>query len=100
MVPFPLDTWNQLGSKSIRLRMRHRPATVKIPPSGLDKKGARNVASLQGHDYFSTHAADPTLACKFDWCSEDVYLDVERFMDVMGVAIKAVYIKGLRPYDV
>ena len=75
-------------------------AMVEILPPGLNHKGFRNVASLRGHDYFSTHASDPPSAHKGDWHSEDVYLDVERFMDVMNVAIWAMYNKGLRSYDV
>ena len=75
-------------------------AMVEILPPGLNHKGFRNVASLRGHDYFSTHASDPESAYKGDWHSEDVHLDVERFMDVMNVAIKAMYNKGMRSYDV
>ncbi|KOS40424.1 hypothetical protein ACN38_g8729 [Penicillium nordicum] len=75
-------------------------AMVEILPPGLNHKGFRNVASLRGHDYFSTHASDPPSSNKGDWHSEDVYLDVERFMDVMNVAIKAMYNKGMRSYDV
>ncbi|OQE88319.1 hypothetical protein PENNAL_c0017G00871 [Penicillium nalgiovense] len=75
-------------------------AMVEILPPGLNHKGFRNVASLRGHDYFSTHASDPPSTHGGDWHSEDVYLEVQRFMDVMNVAIKAMYNKGLRSYDV
>jgi protein O-GlcNAc transferase len=77
-----------------------RSAMVEILPPGLNHKGFRNVASLRGHDYFSIHASDPRLTHKGDWHSEDVYLDIERFMDVMNIAIKVMYNKGLRSYDV
>jgi protein O-GlcNAc transferase len=75
-------------------------AMVEILPPGLNHKGFRNVASLRGHDYFSAHAENQNSAHQGDWHSEDVYLDIERFMDVMNVAIKAMYNKGMRSYDV
>ncbi|CDM30089.1 unnamed protein product [Penicillium roqueforti FM164] len=39
-------------------------------------------------------------AHKGGWHSEDIYLDVERFTNAMNVAIKAMYNKCLRSYDV
>ncbi|KAJ5777759.1 DUF563 domain-containing protein [Penicillium odoratum] len=75
-------------------------AMVEILPPGLNHKGFRNVASLRGHNYFSTHASEPPSVHEGDWHSEDVYLDVERFTSVMNVAIKAMYNKGMRSYDV
>ncbi|KAJ5757144.1 DUF563 domain-containing protein [Penicillium nucicola] len=75
-------------------------AMVEILPPGLNHKGFRNVASLRGHDYYSTHAADLELNDHGDWHSEDVFLDLDRFIDMMDVAIKSMYNKGLRSYDV
>jgi protein O-GlcNAc transferase len=75
-------------------------AMVEILPPGLNHKGFRNIASLRGHDYFSVHAESPTSDHSGDWHSEDVYLGIERFMDLMNVAIKAMYNKGMRSYDV
>ncbi|KAJ5930342.1 DUF563 domain-containing protein [Penicillium verhagenii] len=75
-------------------------AMVEILPAGLNHKGFRNVASLRGHDYFSTHANEPPSVKQGDWHSDDVYLDFERFVDVMNIAIKAMYNKGMRSYDV
>lgn len=73
---------------------------VEILPSDLNHKGFRNVASLQGHSYFSVHASEPPRAKRSDWHSDDVFLEKDKFMDVMNVAIKSVYNRGLRSYDV
>lgn len=73
---------------------------VEILPPGLNHKGFRNVAFLRGHLYFSTHASNPPRRKRSDWHSDDVYIEKERFMDVMNIAIKALYNKGSRNYDV
>ncbi|KAE8348502.1 hypothetical protein BDV28DRAFT_164342 [Aspergillus coremiiformis] len=72
-------------------------AIVEILPSGLNHKGFRNVASLLGHSYFSSHASRTNGN---DWHHEDVFLEKEKFMDLMNVAIKSMYNKGERNYDV
>jgi hypothetical protein len=72
-------------------------AMVEILPSGLNHKGFRNVASLLGHSYFSTHASHTK---RHDWHDEDVFLEKDKLMDLMNVAIKAMYNKGERNYDV
>ncbi|KAE8141235.1 hypothetical protein BDV38DRAFT_237599 [Aspergillus pseudotamarii] len=69
---------------------------VEILPAGLNHKGFRNMASLMGHSYFSTHAA---RASNNDWHNEDVFLENDRFMDIMNIAIKAVYNKGGKNFD-
>ncbi|OQE18771.1 hypothetical protein PENSTE_c017G02853 [Penicillium steckii] len=73
-------------------------AMVEILPNTLNHKGFRNVASLRGHSYFSTHALKDSK--KRNWQSEDISIEIERFMSVMEVAIKTMYNKGLRNYDV
>ncbi|RHZ48578.1 DUF563 domain protein [Aspergillus thermomutatus] len=77
-------------------------AMVEILPPGLNHKGFRNVASLLGHLYFSAHASKPamSLTARDDWHADDVYLGRDKFMDIMNVAIKALYNRGERNYDV
>ncbi|KAE8381583.1 DUF563 domain-containing protein [Aspergillus bertholletiae] len=72
-------------------------AMVEIIPSELNHKGFRNVASLLGHSYFSTHASHTN---NNDWHNEDVFLEKDRFMDILSTAIKAVYNKGEKNYDI
>ena len=54
------------------------------------------------HSYLSTHASTPprTNSRRGDWHTEDIYLEKDRFIDLMEVAIKTKYKKGLRNYDV
>ncbi|TGO29925.1 hypothetical protein BPAE_0009g00200 [Botrytis paeoniae] len=77
---------------------------VEILPEGLNHKGFRNLAGLRSHTYLSVHASKlpaPSRGKKrAEWHSEDVSLDRERFLDLMKVAIRSVYNKGLRNYDV
>ncbi|KAH1359561.1 hypothetical protein KXW30_001335 [Aspergillus fumigatus] len=74
---------------------------VEILPPGLNHKGFRNLASLLGHLYFSAHATKPAKTVKRDdWHNNDVYLEHEKFMELMNVAIKALYNRGERNYDV
>ncbi|KAJ5908061.1 DUF563 domain-containing protein [Penicillium taxi] len=73
---------------------------VEILPPGLNHKGFRNVAALRGHSYFSAHASESPSTRRRDWHSDDVYIEKERFMELMDVAIKALYNKGERNYDV
>jgi protein O-GlcNAc transferase len=74
---------------------------VEILPPGLNHKGFRNLASLLGHFYFSGHATKPAKTLKRDdWHNSDVNLEHDKFMDLMNVAIKALYNRGERNYDV
>ncbi|KAE8152929.1 DUF563 domain-containing protein [Aspergillus avenaceus] len=72
-------------------------AMVEILPAGLNHKGFRNLASLLGHSYFSTHASQTS---NNDWHNEEVFLEKERFIDILNMAIKGLYNKGEKNYDV
>ncbi|KAF4212940.1 hypothetical protein CNMCM8980_000492 [Aspergillus fumigatiaffinis] len=68
---------------------------VEILPPGLNHKGFRNVAALRGLEYFSSHASNAPSAKASDWHSEDVLMEFERFKELMDVAIKSLYNKGM-----
>lgn len=74
-------------------------AMVEILPAELDHKGFHNLAKLLGHTYFRTHARKPR-AKRDAWHHEDVFLEKQRFVELVGAAIKSVYSKGSRSYDV
>ncbi|KAL2813080.1 hypothetical protein BJX63DRAFT_421386 [Aspergillus granulosus] len=84
-------------------------AMVEILPPKLDHKGFRNVAALLGHSYFSVHASQSVLPPgpeeqetpkKSDWHEEDVFLEKDILTDLMNVAVKSLYNRGSRNYDV
>jgi hypothetical protein len=82
-----------------------RPAIVEILPGELQHKGFRNLAGLLGHSYCSVHGPkreqnSSHLATPTDWHSEDVFIEKDRFINLMDVAIKGLYNKGLRTYDI
>jgi protein O-GlcNAc transferase len=82
-----------------------RSAIVEILPGELQHKGFRNLAGLLGHSYCSVHGPkreqnSSHLATPTDWHSEDVFIEKDRFINLMDVAIKGLYNKGLRTYDI
>jgi protein O-GlcNAc transferase len=80
-----------------------RSAVVEILPSELAHKGFRNLAKLRGHSYFREHAEkDGTEeeGKKKDCQNENVVLEESRFMELMDVAIKSMYHRGVLDLDV
>ncbi|BCS25464.1 uncharacterized protein APUU_50175S [Aspergillus puulaauensis] len=87
-------------------------AVVEILPPGLNHKGFRNVAALLGHSYFSAYATESIRPARSsedevlgtqeerDWHREDVFIEQDVFMDLMDLAVKAIYNRGSRIYDV
>jgi EGF domain-specific O-GlcNAc transferase len=74
---------------------------VEILPPGVAHKGFRNMAKLLGHNHFSSHATDrPDQAATGDWKYDDVFLEEDRFMELMDVAIKSMYNRGTYNQDV
>lgn len=73
---------------------------VEILPAGVNYKGYRNVAHLAGVSYYSAHADSPRSSGDEDWHGEDVVVDREPFMAIMDAAIKSMYNRGNRNYDV
>ncbi|KIN05182.1 glycosyltransferase family 61 protein [Oidiodendron maius Zn] len=77
-------------------------AVVEIQPQGLEHYGFRMVATMRGLSYFHVHAASKShdLQRRDGWHLNDVHIEPERFMDIMEVAIKTMYSKGLWNFDV
>lgn len=77
-------------------------AVVEILPPELDHVGFRNLAAMRGLGYFRVHADPPVpgLRRRDSWHWSDVEIGPERFMEVMDAAIKSLYARGLRNYDV
>ncbi|KAL2831113.1 hypothetical protein BDW59DRAFT_7002 [Aspergillus cavernicola] len=75
-----------------------RSAVVEILPPKLSHKGFRNIASLMDLSYFSAHSDSPPMT-KRGWQEEDVYLERERFLDLIDAAVKSMYNRGERNYD-
>lgn len=74
---------------------------VEILPPGVAHKGFRNMAKLLGHNHFSSHAIHrPDQAATGDWKYDDVFLEEDRFMELMDVAIKSMYNRGTHNQDV
>ncbi|MCJ1327177.1 hypothetical protein MMC10_003844 [Thelotrema lepadinum] len=71
-------------------------AVVEIQPPDVSPKGYRSLAHLLGHHYFSGHA----LGSQGDWAFEDVFLEKDRFMRLVGIAIASMYNRGSRNDDV
>jgi hypothetical protein len=88
--------------------LREGSVMAEMLPKDLDHKGFRNLAGLMGHTYFSLHATKPpsndapakSVSRAETWQNENVFVEKERFMDLMDVAIKTLYNKGLRNLDV
>lgn len=79
--------------------LKERSVMLEILPEGFKHKGFRNLAGAMGHGYFSTHGIQPPGEA-LDWQTGDVALEEDRFLELMDVAIKSVYNKGLYNSDV
>ena len=83
--------------------MFQRPgsALVEIIPNGFNHKGFRNLAKMRGLKYFATHASSlPGKIKRGNWQEDDVYLEAERFLELMDAAIKSMYNRGTRNDDI
>ncbi|TAQ83290.1 hypothetical protein B7494_g8387 [Chlorociboria aeruginascens] len=78
-----------------------RSAIVEILPEGLMHKGFANVAKIRELNYFSAHGESVEVieGSGEDWHGQDVYLEENRFLDIMDVAIKSVYHTRLLEID-
>lgn len=73
---------------------------IEILPPGLAHKGFRNLAGLLGHSYFSVHGAELVHGKRDEWHDKDVFLEEERFLDLMSAGVKVLYNEGSRNFDV
>jgi protein O-GlcNAc transferase len=96
-----------------------QPETLRHPQTGEPHNGFRNLANMLRLDYFRIHvpqvsakSGEETKAGKRDqdgrnvvekragWHGDDVQVDKERFLEVMNMAIKSLYAKGIWNFDV
>lgn len=77
-------------------------ATVEILPKGLNHKGFRNIAGLLGHVYMSAHATErESVKRRRDaWHHDDVYIEKERFIELVELAVKSVNNTGTPDLDI
>ncbi|KAH9220726.1 DUF563 domain protein [Leptodontidium sp. 2 PMI_412] len=81
--------------------LREGSVMVEILPENMNHKGFRNLAGLMGNMYLSAHASKTPEdeGNDTDWHEADVFLNKERFLGLMEVAVKALYNAGFRNYD-
>lgn len=81
--------------------LRPGSVMVEILPAELNYKGFRNLAGLLGHTYFSAHASANAgnREKRDEWHNKNVFVEKDRFLDLLGVAVRSMYNKGLRSYD-
>ncbi|PGH07762.1 hypothetical protein AJ79_06150 [Helicocarpus griseus UAMH5409] len=73
---------------------------AEIVPPDIKYRGFRNFAKQLGHKYFSSHGTKyATNRTEDDWASDDVFIEEDRFMDLMEVAVKSMYNRGLSNLD-
>lgn len=77
-----------------------RSVMVEILPPTVNHKGFRNVAGVLQHSYYSAHGSEPPISKRGNWHGEDIFLAEEKFMELMDIAVKVMYNKGQRSYDV
>lgn len=83
-------------------------AMVEILPHDLNHKGFRNVAKVLGHRYFTAHSAVaiPEYYLQQEnekvkrWQLEDIFLEEDRFMNLMETAVASMYHRGYLDTDV
>ena len=81
--------------------LRPSSTMVEIMPPKFNHKGFRNLAKASGHRYFTTHAIEhDNYTTSKGWQIDDVFIEQDRFNDLMGTAIKSMYHGGLRDDDV
>ena len=71
---------------------------VEIIPHTLKHKGFWNLAKLLNHHYYSCHAAEQSEGG--DPQEDDVSLEEDRFMNLVELAVKSMYNRGLQNEDV
>jgi protein O-GlcNAc transferase len=96
-----------------------QPETMRDPQTGQTHNGFRNLANMLRLNYFRIHVpqvpAPPdekarsdrrslygkrTVEKRASWHVDNVKVDKDRFLEVVSMAIKAMYTKGIRNLDV
>lgn len=78
--------------------LRPESAMAKILPYGVNHKGFRNLAGMLNRGYFSAHAQRRNESG--DWHDDDLYIEEEKFAELVEMAVKSIYNKGSRSFDV
>ena len=74
---------------------------VEILPPNVHHKGFRNLANQMGHRYFSTHGTRAIPSSEHsNWQEEDVFIEEERFTELVRVAAASMYHRGSIDIDV
>ncbi|KYG42809.1 glycosyltransferase family 61 protein [Acidomyces richmondensis BFW] len=70
--------------------LRSGSTIVEVQPPNLKFKGFRNMATLLGHNYFTAEASNVNYdGVSGDWHWDDVNVEEERFLALMGDAIRS-----------
>lgn len=90
-----------------------QPETLRNPQTGSPHNGFRNLANMLRLDYFRIHvpqvsaesgrsdrSSGKTVGKRDAWHVDDVQVDKERFLEVMNMAIKSLYAKGIWNFDI
>ncbi|OAX78660.1 hypothetical protein ACJ72_07031 [Emergomyces africanus] len=78
-----------------------RSTIAEILPPTLKHKGFRNLAGMMGHKYFSSHGTEHQINdTKKSWQADDVFIEEDRFMNLLELAVKSMYNRGLYNEDV
>ncbi|KAF4509397.1 hypothetical protein G6O67_003573 [Ophiocordyceps sinensis] len=81
--------------------LRPGSTVIEILPEGFQHKGFRNLAQMLGLNFLRTHAKMRGNASgSQQWQSDDVDIDGQKLMDVVGVGVRGLYSKDLRSHDV
>ena len=82
--------------------MEPNSAVVEIFPPRLEYPVYRNLAKLKGVNYFSTHATKAGVSVDQgeDWHSSDLEMREEHFLEVISLAVKSVFNRGILNIDV
>lgn len=80
--------------------LRKHSVVAEILPEGFQYKGFRNLAGALGHGYFSAHGTRAPGSEDDDWQMGDVSIGRETLRELMGVAIKSIYNRGVYNFDV
>lgn len=95
-----------------------QPETLRNPQTGSPHNGFRNLAGMLRLDYFRIHvpqvpvtageeakarrraSSSKAVEKRDGWHVDDVQVDKDRFLEVMNMAIKSLYAKGIWNFDV
>lgn len=82
--------------------LRPGSAMVEIMPPDLNHKGFHNLAKQMGHQYFTKHAAEHNESTEGEqgWQYGDVYIEEDRFVDLIRAAARSMSHRGYREQDV